>query len=91
MSGGEPRVELEGQSYPVTTTRAKKFRTVRFDHIPYHIDGIEQNPGTGSRWARFACEGKRVIQFTFGRRYIGNVSEGELVRYPAWDSMGLPE
>jgi hypothetical protein len=31
-----------------------------------------------------------VMQFTFGRRHIGNVSEGELVRYPAWDSMGLP-
>jgi hypothetical protein len=31
------------------------------------------------------------MQFTFGRRYIANVSEGELVRYPAWHSMGLPE
>ena len=88
---GKPRVELEGKSYPVTTTRAKKLRTVRFDYVPYQIDGIEQNPETGSRWAHLAREGKRVIQFTFGRRYIGNVSEGEIVRYPSWHSMGLPE
>ena len=88
---GKPRVELEGKSYPVTTTRAKKLRTVRFDYVPYHIDGIEQNAETASRWALLAREGKRIMQFTFGRRYIGNVSEGELVCYPAWHSMGLPE
>ena len=87
----KPRVELEGGSYPVTATRAKKLRTVRFDYVPYHIDGIEQNPETGSRWALLARQGKRVMQFTSGWSYIGNVSEGELVRYPAWHSMGLPE
>jgi hypothetical protein len=88
---GKPRIELEGKSYPVTATRARRLRTVCFEYAPYHIDGIEQNPETGSRWALLAREGKRVMQFTFGRRYIGNVSEGELVRYPAWHSMGLPE
>ena len=88
---GRLRVELDGKSHPVTATRAKKLRTVRFDYVAYHIDGIEQNPETASRWALLAREGKRVMQFTFGRRYIGNVSEGELVRYPAWHSMGLPE
>jgi hypothetical protein len=66
---GKPRVESQGKSYPVATTRAK----------------------TDSRWALLAREGKRVMQFTFGRRYIANVSEGELVRYPAWHSLGLPE
>jgi hypothetical protein len=91
LGEGMLRVELAGKSYPVTTTRAKKLRTVRFDYVLYHIDGIEQNPDTGSRWALLAREGKRVMQFTFGRRYIANVSEGELVRYPAWFSLGLPE
>ena len=88
---GIPRVELAGKSYPVTATRAKKLRTVRFDYASHHIDGIEQNPETGSRWALLAREGKRVMQFTIGRRYIGNVSEGELVRYPAWHALELPE
>jgi hypothetical protein len=64
---------------------------VLFDYAPYRIDGIDQNPETGSRWALLACEGKRVMQFSSGRRNIGNVSEGELVRYPAWHSLGLPE
>ena len=45
------------------------------------IDGIEQNPETGSRWALLAREGKRIMQFSLERRYIGNVAEGELVRY----------
>ena len=88
---GKSRIELEGKSYPVTTTRAKKLRMVLFDYAPYHIDGIEQNPETGSRWALLAREGKRVMQFGFGRRYMGNVSEGKLVRYPAWHSHGLPD
>src|SRR5512139_3206527 len=79
-----PGVELEGRLYVVTATRARKLRTVRFEYASRRIDGIEQNPATGSRWALLAREGKRVMQFTFGRRYIGNVSEGELVRYPAW-------
>ena len=91
LAEGRPRVELEGKSYPVTATSAKKLRMVRFDYAPYHIDGIEQNPETGSRWALLAREGKRVMQFSFGRRYIGNVSEGELVHYPAWHSLGLPD
>jgi len=45
----------------------------------------------GSRWALLAQEGKRIMQFTFGRRYIGNVSDGELVGYPSWHALELPE
>ena len=85
------RVELEGRSCPVTATRTKKLRTVRIEYDSYQIDGIEQNPATSSRWALLAREGKRVMQFTLGRRYIGNVSEGELVRYLAWHALELPE
>ena len=88
---GKPRVELEGKSHPVTATRAKRLRTVRLEYAPYDIDGIEQNPETGSRWALLAREGKRIMQFTCERRYIGNVSECELSRYPSWHSLGLPE
>lgn len=88
---GKSEVELEGKAYPVTATRARKLRTVRFDYGDYHIDGIEQNPETGSRWALLAREGKRVMQFSCQRRYIGNVWEGELVRYPAWHALELPE
>lgn len=88
---GKPVVELMGRSYPVTASRAKKLRIVRFEYATYHIDGIEQNPETGSRWALLAREGKRVMQFSFQGRYIGNVAEGELVRYPIWHALELPE
>jgi hypothetical protein len=88
---GKPRVELAGKSYPVTATRAKKLCAVRFEYAPYHIDGIEQNPETASRWALLAREGKRIMQFSLERRYFGNVAEGELVRYPAWHALELPE
>jgi hypothetical protein len=69
-------VELEGRTYSVVATRAKRLRTVSFNSSSHVIDGIEQNPETGSRWATLAREGKRVMQFSFGRRYVGNVCEG---------------
>jgi hypothetical protein len=91
LAEGKAAVELEGVSYLVKTTRAKKLRTVEFRYGSYRIDGIEQNPQTSSRWAALAREGKRVMQFSCQRRYIGNVCEGKLLRYPAWRALELPE
>ncbi len=91
LAEGKRAVELEGKSYRVGATRAKKLRTVEFTFGSYHIDGIEQNPQTASRWAALAREGKRVMQFSLNRRYIANVCEGKLLRYPAWKSLKLPE
>lgn len=83
-------VELAGRQYHVQTTRAKKLRAVDFDYHSLRLTGIEQNPDTTSRWAAQAREGKRVMQFTYRRRYVANVCEGKLLRYPAWHSLGLP-
>ncbi|MGH7866735.1 MAG: hypothetical protein ACREP9_03645, partial [Candidatus Dormibacteraceae bacterium] len=55
------------------------------------IDGIEQNPRTSSRWAKLATQGKRIMQFSHRGKYVGNVCEGELLRYPAWEVLNLPE
>ena len=88
---GKSSIELEGQSYSVGSTRAKKLRTVRFHFADYRLDGIEQNPETTSRWAALAGEGKRVMQFSYQHRYIANVCEGTLTRYPAWHALRLPE
>lgn len=82
-------VRLEGETYRVGKTRAKKLRTVEFSYGPHLILGIEQNPDTGSRWAKLARQGKRVMQFSCGGRYIGNVSDGRLTRYPAWQALRL--
>lgn len=84
-------VELEGQSYRVGRTRSRKLRTVEFGYGAHELVGIEQNPDTRSRWARQARQGKRILQFSCEGRYVGNVMEGRLTRYPAWADLGLPK
>jgi hypothetical protein len=91
MEEGRSSAEIEGESFPVTHTRARRLRTVRFGAGGYEFDGIEQNPQTGSRWAHMAREGKRIMQYSHQRRYVANVCEGKLLRYPAWKSLDLPE
>jgi len=91
LEEGRNVVELEGECYSVKATRAKKLRTIEFRLGAHRLDGIEQNPQTGSRWAQLAREGKRIMQFSVNRRYVANVCEGKLLRYPAWRSLDLPE
>jgi hypothetical protein len=89
LGEGRAEVEIEGARYPVTRTRAKGLRVVSFAHEGRRFEGIEQNPETKSRWAALAREGKKIMQFRFGGRYIGNVCEGTLLRYPRWAGAGL--
>ncbi|MFB3923633.1 MAG: hypothetical protein ACE145_18060 [Terriglobia bacterium] len=91
LGEGSDTVELEGERFRVGRTRAKKLRTVEFEFGGHRLDGIEQNPQTGSRWAELAREGKRIMQFSVNRRYVANVCEGKLLRYPVWKSLNLPE
>ena len=86
-----PEVELDQRKYRVTLTRGQGLRVVSFVYQDRVIEGIEQNPQKDSRWAKLAQEGKRIMQFRINRRYIGNVCEGKLLRYPAWKSLGLPD
>jgi len=88
---GRPWVELQERQHRVGTTRSKGLRTVDFDYESLHLTGIEQNPDTRSNWAEQARQGKRVMQFTYQRRYVANVCEGKLLRYPAWRSLNLPD
>ena len=91
LAEGKSTVDLEGKTYSVGSTRAKRLRTVRFDYTDWWLDGIEQNPATSSQWAALAREGKRVMQFSCQHRYVANVCEGNLTRYPAWHVLHLPE
>ena len=84
-------IELQGETYPVTVSRAKGLRMVEFDVGPHRIVGIEQNPKTESRWAALAREGNRIMQFRCKGRYVANVCEGKLLHYPAWKTLELPE
>jgi hypothetical protein len=91
MAEEKRSVELGEQTYPVRKTRGKGLRIVEFGHQGRRITGIEQNPRTRSRWAELARQGERVMQFSFQGRYIANVCEGKLLRYPAWHALELPE
>jgi hypothetical protein len=91
LGDGREDIELEGEIYPVTVSKAKGLRMVEFNVGPYRIVGIEQNPETGSRWAELAREGNRIMQFRCKGRYVANVCEGKLLRYPAWKALELPE
>ena len=91
LADGQERVDLGHESYPVTVFRAKKLRSVNFRYGELGIIGIEQNPRTGSRWAALAREGNRIMQFRCQGRYVANVCESKLLRYPAWTALALPE
>ena len=84
-------VQVNDRSYTVTRTSSQRLRVVSFSYGDRTIEGIEQNPRKDSRWAKLAQEGQRIMQFRVGRRYIGNVCEGRLLRYPAWKGLGLPD
>lgn len=84
-------VEIHRTQYAVGVTRSSRLRTVEFTFRRYRFAGIEQNPDTSSRWAALAREGQRIMQFNCDGRYVANVCDGKLTRYPAWRSLNLPE
>jgi hypothetical protein len=91
LADGAKEVKLDGESYPITEFRAKRLRSVELRYGELRIMGIEQNPKTDSRWAALAREGNRIMQFRCKGRYVANVCEGKLLRYPAWTALALPD
>lgn len=91
LADGRAEVEVGGRRYPVGRTRNQRLRVVGFAYREALVEGIEQSPETNSRWAKLAREGRRIMQFSSRGRYIANVCDGRLTRYPAWRSQGLPE
>jgi hypothetical protein len=91
LADGKEDVDLGKESYPVTVFRAKKLRSVEFGYGELRIIAIEQNPATNSRWALLSREGNRIMQFRCKGRYVANVCEGKLLRYPVWRALTLPD
>jgi len=77
----ESVVTIDGERYPVTTSKAKKLRQVIFNFDGESYIGIEQNPKTKSRWAAMARSGKRVMQFLQDHRYVAVVAAGKFIPY----------
>ncbi|HEV2440716.1 MAG TPA: hypothetical protein VGX97_11715 [bacterium] len=88
---GLAEVSIGRRRVPVGFTKTKHLRAVEVPYGRYRLFGIEQNPRTSSRWAKLARQGKRIMQFSYGGRYVANVGEDVLYRYPAWGAMKLPE
>ncbi len=78
---GAASVELNGQTYPVSETPRKHLRQVDFVFEGQALRGLEQNPETGSRWAKLARAGHKVMQFLSAGRYIANVADGKVMLY----------
>jgi hypothetical protein len=91
MEDDLPQVDLDGRTVAVTRTRAMGLKVVTVPFGKHVIEGIEQNPEKASRWAKMAQEGSRIMQFRVGVRYVANVCDGKLMRYPAWQALELPE
>src|SRR5579864_1931322 len=76
-------VQLDGRTFPVRQTARSKFREVDFQFDGQTLRGLEQNPNTKSRWAPFARQGKKVMQFLSDGKYVGVVVDGKVQIYGA--------
>jgi hypothetical protein len=45
------------------------------------LRGLEQNPDTKSKWAAMARDGRKVMQFLEGGRYVAVVVDGKMKAY----------
>ena len=78
---GAKYVEIDGVKYPVRATSKRELRQVDFRFENRELRGLEQNPETMSRWAKMAREGKKVMQFLDGGRYVAVVVDGKMKAY----------
>ena len=74
-------VVLGRKRYPVRLTAKRRLREVDFVFDGNEIRGLEQNPGTKSRWAEMARAGDKVMQFISAGRYVANVVGGKVTMY----------
>jgi hypothetical protein len=74
-------VEVDGETYPVRQTAKSKLKQVDFRFEDRELRGLEQNPGTKSRWAKLAREGKQVMQFLEQGKYVAVVVDGKVRVY----------
>jgi hypothetical protein len=78
---GAKSVEIDGKNYPVKLTAKRGLKQVDFVFDGHELRGLEQNPETRSKWAAMAREGKKVMQFLDGGRYVAVVVDGKMKLY----------
>ena len=65
-------IEIDGDRYFLDHTPRKGLRFYEIDGYSY----LEQNPETGSNWAKMAREGHQIMWVMKGRRYFAQVRDG---------------
>ena len=78
---GAKHVLINDERYPVKMTAKRGLKQVDFRFEDRELRGLEQNPDTKSRWAKIAKEGKKVMQFLDGGRYVAVVVDGKMKTY----------
>jgi hypothetical protein len=78
---GAKYVQIGDEQYPVRETSRRRLKQVDFLFSGHELRGLEQNPDTKSRWAKMAREGKKVMQFLEGGRYVAVVVDGKMKAY----------
>src|SRR6266480_7665839 len=74
-------VTLAEESFLVRSTAKRKLKQIDFQFDGRDLRGLEQNPETKSRWAAMARNGKKVMQFLEGGRYVAVVADGKVHLY----------
>jgi hypothetical protein len=78
---GAKYVRIGDDKYSVRETSRRRLKQVDFRFEDKELRGLEQNPDTKSRWAKMAREGKKVMQFLGGGRYVAVVVDGRMTSY----------
>jgi len=78
---GVKYVQLGDEKYPVRETSRRRLKQVDFRFEGHELRGLEQNPDTKSKWAAMARDGKKVMQFLDGGRYVAVVVDGKMKTY----------
>lgn len=81
LSDGAKHVEIDGKKYPVRETSRPRLKQVDFRFDGHELRGLEQNPDTKSKWAAMTREGRKVMQFLEGGRYVAVVVDGKMKTY----------
>jgi hypothetical protein len=78
---GKKVVAVADDTFSVLITPKQKLKQINFQWGGRNFRGLEQNPGTKSRWAAMARSGQKVMQFLEDGRYVAVVADGKFIPY----------
>jgi hypothetical protein len=65
-------IKIDGNTYHMDYTSRKGLRLFKMEGYSY----LEQNPDTGSNWAKMARDGHQIMWVLNGRQYLAQVRDG---------------